>query len=68
MIEEKKVYPITLLRGLSATTRNRLTSNGIILLKQLAEKNIVGLRRQTGIRKQKLAPLVDGAKAILSGN
>jgi hypothetical protein len=68
MIEEKKLYPITILKGLSATTRNRLTSNGIILLKQLAEKNIVGLRRQTGIRKQKLAPLVDSARAILSGN
>ena len=68
MIETKKVYPITILKGLSATTRNRLTSNGIILLKQLAEKNIVDLRRQTGIQKQKLAPLVDSARAILSGN
>jgi hypothetical protein len=68
MIEEKKLYPITILKGLSATTRNRLTSNGIILLKQLTEKNMLGLRRQTGIRKQKLAPLVDSAKAILSGN
>jgi hypothetical protein len=68
MIEEKKVYPVTIVRGLSATTRNKLTSNGIILLKQLTEKNIVELRRQTGISKQKLVPLVDSARAILSGN
>lgn len=68
MIEEKKVYPITIIKGLSSTTRNKLTSNGITLLKQLTEKNVVELRKQTGISKQKLAPLVDSARAILSGN
>jgi outer membrane lipopolysaccharide assembly protein LptE/RlpB len=67
MIEEKKVYPITIIKGLSTTTRNKLTSNGIILLKQLTEKNIVELRRQTGTSKQKLASLVDSARAIISG-
>ena len=68
MIETKKLYPITILKTLNPTTRNKLTSNGIILLNQLAGKNIVELRRQTGISKQKLAPLIDSAKAILSGN
>lgn len=68
MIETKKLYPITILKGLSTTTRNKLTSNNIILLKQLTETNTTQLRRQTGIAKQKLAPLVDSAKAILSGN
>jgi hypothetical protein len=68
MIETKNLYPITILKGLNANTRNKLTSNNIILLKQLTEKNIVELRRQTGIPKQKLAPLIDGANAILSGN
>ncbi|PVX26467.1 MAG: restriction endonuclease [Candidatus Bathyarchaeum sp.] len=68
MIETKKLYPITILKTLSPTTRNKLTSNNIILLKQLTETNTTHLRRQTGISKQKLAPLIDGAKAILSGN
>ena len=34
MIEEKKLYPVTFLKGLSADARQRLTSNGIILLKR----------------------------------
>ena len=68
MIETKKLYPITILKTLNPTTRNKLTSNNIILLNQLAGKNIVELRRQTGISKQKLAPLIDSAKAILFGN
>ncbi len=68
MIEEKNLYPITIIKGLSATNRNKLTSNGIILLKHLTERNTTQLRRQTGISKQKLGSLVDSAKAILSGN
>ena len=68
MIETKKLYPITILKGLNATTRNKLTSNNIILLKQLTERSIPELRRQTGISKEKLRSMVDSAKAILSGN
>jgi hypothetical protein len=68
MIETKKLYPITILKGLNATTRNKLTSNNIILLKQLTERSIPELRQQTGISKEKLRSLVDGARAILSGN
>lgn len=67
MIQQKKLYPITILKGLTPTTRNKLTSNDIILLKQLTERNTTELRRQTGISKQKLGLLVDNARAILSG-
>jgi hypothetical protein len=68
MIEEKKLYPITLLRALRADIRQRLTSNGIILLKQLTEQNLTVIRRQTGISKDKVALLIEGARAILEGN
>jgi len=68
MIEEKKLYPITFLKGLNAETRNKLASNGIILLKQLTEKNPTELRRQTGISKEKLESILDRARRILSGN
>lgn len=68
MIETKKLYPITIIKGLSATIRNKITSNGIILLNQLTEKNTTQLKRQTGISRQKLELLVDRAKAIVSGN
>ncbi len=66
MIEKKKLYPITILKGLNAATRNKLASNGILLLKQLAETNVSQLRRQTGISKEKLMSLVDNARTILS--
>jgi hypothetical protein len=68
MIQTKKLYPITILKGLTPTTRNKLTSNNIIMLKQLTETNTTHLRRQTGIQKNKLNSIVDNAKAILSGN
>lgn len=68
MIEEKKLYPITFLKGLNAETRNKLASNGIILLKQLTEKNPTELRRQTGISKEKLESILGKARTILSGN
>jgi hypothetical protein len=68
MIDEKKLYPITLLKGLNAETRNKLVHNGVILLKQLTEKNPTELRRQTGISKEKLESIIDKARIILSGN
>jgi len=68
MIEEKKLYPITFLKGLNAETRNKLAHNEIILLKQLTEKTPTELRRQTGISKEKLGSIVGKARAILSGN
>jgi transcriptional regulator NrdR family protein len=68
MIQEKKLYPITLLKGLNAETRNKLATNGVILLKQLTEKTLKELRRQTGVSKEKLGSIVDKARTILSGN
>jgi hypothetical protein len=66
MIEEKKLYPITFLKGLNAKTRNKLAHNGVILLKQLTEKNPKELRRQTGISKEKIESIIDKARTILS--
>lgn len=68
LIEKKKLYPITILKSLNVRTRNKLTSNGVILLKQLIERNATELRRQTGISKEKLRSLVNDARTILSGN
>ncbi len=68
MIEEKKLYPITFLKGLNAETRNKLASKGVILLKQLTEKTPKELRRQTGIPKEKLESMVGKAREMLSGS
>ena len=67
MIEEKRMYPVTFLKALNVDSRRRLTSNGIILLKQLTEQNPVALRRQTGLSKEKVASLIDDARAIILG-
>ena len=64
MIEEKKFYPITYLRRLDTVTKKKLASNGIILLKQLIEKNPQELRRQTGVPKQRLELLIKKSRAI----
>ena len=68
MIEEKKLYPITFLKGLNVETRNKLTSKGILLLKQLIERHPAELTRQTGISREKLDSMLGNARAILSGN
>lgn len=67
MIEEKQAYPVTFIKGLNAANRQMLTSNGIILLKQLTATNLRELRRRTGISRDKIESLVAGAEAILSG-
>jgi hypothetical protein len=66
MIEEKKAYPITFLKGLNAASRQKLTSNGIVMLKQLTENSPRELKRKTGISTEKLELLLGGARAILS--
>jgi hypothetical protein len=66
MIEEKQLYPITNLRRLTHVTKKKLVSNGIILLKQLTEKNPKELRRQTGIPKKNLESIIRKSTDILS--
>jgi len=66
MIEEKKLYPVPYLKGLNTKTREKLTSAGIILLKQLTAKSLRELRRETGIRKETLELIVKKARKILS--
>lgn len=49
MIEEKKLHPITCLKGLEKETREKLTSGGIILMKHLTEEDPEELRERTGM-------------------
>ena len=68
MIEGKKLYPVTILRGLKSEIRNKLTSNGIILLNQLTKETPMGLRKQIGLSREKCKMLLKSANAILSVN
>jgi HJR/Mrr/RecB family endonuclease len=68
MIEEKKLYPITYLKGLNTATKEKLASAGIVLLKQLTAKNPEEVRRETGISKETLELIIKKARTILSEN
>lgn len=65
MIEEKKLYPITFLKGLKTETQKRLAFNGIVMLKQLNEYSVGELKSQTGVSREKLSSIVDSARNIL---
>jgi len=65
LIEEKKLYPITYLKGLKNADRERLTSSGIILLWQLIEMSPEKLGK-TGISMKTIASTIENAKSILS--
>lgn len=66
MIEEKKLHPITFLKGLDKKSREKLMDNGIILLKQLTEHDAPELWEKTKIPRDKLEESIRKAKEILS--
>lgn len=66
MIEEKKCYPVTFLKGLDKNLEEKFGNSGIVLLKQLITFDIDELWRRTRIQKEKLENLVKNAKEILS--
>ena len=65
MITEKKLYPITYLKGLTIKTTERLTQAGIILLKQLTAKDPRELRRETRLPKEALDVIIKRARMIV---
>jgi hypothetical protein len=65
MITDKKLYPVTYLKGLSAATRGQLASAGIVLLQQLAAREPEELRRETRVSKEILGSIIESAIAIL---
>ncbi len=65
LIEEKRLYPITFLRGLDRGTREKLADSGVLLLKQLVEGNISKIGKRTGIQRKHLVELTEKAKEIL---
>lgn len=66
MIEERELYPVTYLKDLDTETKEKLSSAGIILLKQLITKSLEELKKETGIREEILELIIGNAKAILS--
>lgn len=65
LIEEKKMFPVTYLKGSKTAIRKKLSSAGIILLRQLTENSPGELRRETGIPKEILELTIKKARTIL---
>ena len=65
MIAEKKLYSLTCLKGLTITTTKRLSQAGIILLKQLTDKNPQQLGRETRLPKGTLDAVMKRARMII---
>lgn len=66
MIEEKKFYPVPCLKGVDEIVRERLASNGIILLRQLVANDPEELASKTKILSKNLASIIKEANIIIS--
>jgi len=66
MIEEKNLHPVTILKGLNKSNREKLLDSGLILLKQLISRNVYELSKKTKIPRKQLTEPVKKAKEILS--
>jgi hypothetical protein len=66
LIETKKLYPITFLKQVNANTRDKLATNGVVMLKQLTQQNPTELKAKTGLSRDKLLSIFDAARTVLS--
>ena len=57
LIEQKQLYPLTMLRRLDPETQQTLGDAGIVLLKQLVTTSLDGIADKTGVDKAKLQEL-----------
>ncbi len=65
LVEENKLYPITLIKNLGKKDLERFGDAGIVLLKQLVETSFEELRRKTRIHRQTLEWYIKIAKSML---
>ncbi len=65
MIEDNKLYPVTLIKGLDSTLLARLGDNGIILVEQLVRYGVEKLNKLTKVSKSKLKEIFNKANEIL---
>ncbi len=65
IIEEKDLYPITLLRDLSREERKKIADRGILLLKHLVVQDIRKLSEKTKIPQKRLQELIEKSSLLL---
>lgn len=65
IIEERKLYPVTYLKGLSREIIDRLTANKIITLKKLIQYSPREIQQIASISKKEASEIITKAKAIV---
>lgn len=68
MVEENKLYPITILRELNKKERIALLGQEIILLNQLVTHDVNTLSKRTSIPRPKIHRIIKESEEILSPN
>jgi hypothetical protein len=66
LIEEKKLHPLTCVKGLDKRVKDQLASAGIILMKQLVEEKPENLARRIRVPKKSLEKIIEKAKTCSS--
>jgi hypothetical protein len=64
LIEEKQLYPVTVMKALDSETQAKLGDAGIILLQELIESDPAKLSEMTKIPKDKIKKLIQRAAEI----
>ncbi len=67
MIEEKKLYPLSCLRGLRDEFRLKLVESGIVLISQLLSENLNELAKKTGLQQDVLRQTVEKTRLASTG-
>jgi len=65
LIEDKRFYPITVLKGLDRNVHEKLVENGVILLKQLIKRDVNELQAKTTIPIETLQNLIKKAEELV---
>ena len=64
LIEEKKLYPITVLTNLDRITQDKLAKAGIMLCKTLVKTNITKIKEKSGVPLNKLSKLREESEKL----
>ena len=62
MIEEKKAYPLSCIKGINHNIRAKLVNSGVVLIRQLMNANTSDLSRKSGVSKSTLRKIIEKTK------
>lgn len=62
IVEKVELYPLSCLRGVSYEARLRLADAGIVLIRQLLEKDVLAIEKQTGLPQAAVKSIVEAAQ------